>query len=136
MDDKSSPAICCEGVVAVGSGVSSDQVVVAFRNVSGRPIVAFRARYETLSGGGPLGSIDFVCDGRTVRKLESGDAVPFVFETGELAFVSHVRFRGNRLPDRFFVSSARQIQTAISTGELLRGRSPYRCGVFEVEFET
>lgn len=127
--------IRCEGLAAVGTGTSGDRVVVAFRNVSGRTISAFKARYEALSDGETLAVIDFVCDGLTVRKLESGDEIPFVFEDGELVFVSYVHFRRDRLPDRFFVTSREQIQAAIDAGILLPGRGDERCSVLEVEFD-
>ncbi len=127
--------IRCEGLAAVGTGTSGDRVVVAFRNVSGRTINAFKARYEALSGDETLAAIDFVCDRRTVRKLESGDEIPFVFEDGELVFVNYVHFRRDRLPDRFYVTSGEQIQAAIDAGTLLPGRGGERCSILEVEFD-
>jgi len=44
----------CEGLAAVGNLSSGTRVVVAFRNISGRQIRAFKARYEqwkTTRGG-------------------------------------------------------------------------------------
>jgi hypothetical protein len=132
-----STAIRCEGLIAVSGGASGDRVVVAFRNVSGRPIISFKARYEALEDGEPLAIIDFACDRRTVRKLELGDEIPFVFEPGELAYVNYVHFRRDKLPDRFFVSTAVEIQASIATGILVPGGDgEERCIVSDIEFET
>jgi hypothetical protein len=133
--DQTGAVIRCEGLAAVGSVSSSNRVVVAFRNISGRQIAAFKARYEAFIDGETLAVIDFVCDRRTVRKLDSGDEIPFVFQDGEQAFVNYVHFGHDRLPDRFYVNSDEQIRAAIEAGTLLCGGGEGdRCSVFEVQF--
>jgi len=122
-------AVRCEGLVAVGTSPARDRVVVAFRNTSGRTILSFRARYEILDDfGEPIAGIDFACGPGTVRKLDSGDEVPFVFEAEELALVNYVRFGRERLPDRVFVDTPAQLDRALRSGALVPGASGVKQG--------